>query len=52
LLKTYKKRVKEVKLVPGDKGCFEVILDGKLIYSKLAKGHFPKEGEVIEIIGK
>ena len=38
------------ELVEGDKGAFEVELDGKLIYSKFATGEFPRYGEVPRLI--
>jgi selT/selW/selH-like putative selenoprotein len=33
--------------VPGKGGCFEVNVDDRLIYSKLATGEFPDEDEVL-----
>jgi selenoprotein W-related protein len=37
-------------LVPGDGGCFEVTLDGKLLFSKLATKRFPEAGEVMKLV--
>jgi len=31
----------------GAKGAFEVLVDGKLIYSKLKEGRFPEPFEVL-----
>lgn len=37
-------------LVPSDGGCFEVSRDGRLLFSKLASGRFPEDGEVRAIL--
>lgn len=47
LLEHFKRRIASLELVPDKGGCFEVTVDDKLIYSKLATGQFPNE-EVIE----
>lgn len=39
-----------LKLIPSDGGRFEVSLDRKLIFSKLATGRFPENREVIDQI--
>jgi len=31
-------------------GVFEVVVDGKLVYSKKGLGRFPEEGEVLKLI--
>jgi selT/selW/selH-like putative selenoprotein len=36
-------------LVPSDGGCFEVTKNGQLVFSKLAAGRFPEDGEVAAI---
>jgi len=36
-------------LVPSDGGCLEVQKNGKLVFSKLACGRFPEDGEVVAI---
>ena len=33
----------EVELIPSGGGVFEVVVDGKLIYSKKTTGEFPDE---------
>ncbi|PRQ02325.1 Rdx family protein [Enhygromyxa salina] len=40
----------EVELIEGDRGAFEVALDGDLIYSKLQTGRFPRYAEVPALI--
>jgi selenoprotein W-related protein len=51
LLTTYKQSIKELKLIPSKGGCFELKLDGKLVYSKLEAGKFPDEKWVIDTVG-
>ncbi|MCI0361508.1 MAG: Rdx family protein [Planctomycetaceae bacterium] len=46
LLERFKRRIASLELVPDKGGCFEVTVDGKLIYSKLATGNFPNEEEI------
>ncbi len=36
----------EANLVPGRNGIFDVIVDGKLVFSKFDSGRFPDPGEV------
>jgi len=36
--------------VAGDSGAFEVIADGKKIFSKTVAGRFPEDGEVAKLI--
>ena len=51
LLTTYKQKIKEMKLVPGGGGCFELLLNGDLVYSKLKTGQFPDEQQMIDVVG-
>lgn len=46
ILKEFKLDVEGLTLVPGDKGQFEVTVNGDLVFSKLSKGRFPEYGEV------
>jgi predicted Rdx family selenoprotein len=39
-------------LTPGKSGQFDVITDGKLIFSKDAAGRFPFDGEVEQALAK
>jgi selenoprotein W-related protein len=52
LLSTYKQSIKELRLIPGSGGCFEVSLDGDLIYSKLKTGTFPDDKSIVDAVGK
>jgi selenoprotein W-related protein len=51
LLTTYKQEITDLKLIPGGGGCFELSLNGDLIYSKLKTGKFPDEQWVVEAVG-
>lgn len=52
LLSTLKQKITGFELEPSDGGCFEVTVDGKLVYSKLSTGEFPNEESVVgEIVG-
>jgi predicted Rdx family selenoprotein len=40
----------DVRLVPADKGRFEVTLDGELLHSKAATGRHARPGEVKALV--
>jgi len=50
LLNTFKQKIKGLTLVPAGGGCFELSIDGKLVYSKLQTGQFPDEKWVIDAV--
>ena len=50
LLSTYKQQISDLKLVPSGGGCFEIMINGDLIYSKLKTGKFPEEKWVLEAV--
>jgi selenoprotein W-related protein len=50
LLSKYKTDVKGLTLVPSGGGCFEVSLNGELIYSKLQTGEYPTTGQIVSAI--
>ena len=52
LLTTYKQKIQELRLLPGKGGCFELSLDGELVYSKLKTGQFPDEKQMLDLVGK
>jgi selenoprotein W-related protein len=52
LLETYKQKIESLELMPSGGGCFELSLDGDLVYSKLKTGEFPDEGEMVRLVGK
>ena len=47
LVELFKTKLKGVTLIPDRGGCFEVTVDGRLVFSKLKEGRFPAEDEVI-----
>lgn len=51
LLSTYKQKIKDLILVPSGGGCFEIKVNGDLIYSKLKAGKFPDEQWVLDTVG-
>ena len=50
ILGAKKQKLSELTLVPSDGGRFEVTVDGKLVYSKLATGRFPEWKEIQKVI--
>jgi selenoprotein W-related protein len=48
LLTDLKQKIKKFTLVPAGGGCFEVTVNGELIYSKLETGKFPDEQSILE----
>lgn len=50
LLSGFKQRIAEFKLIPSGGGCFEVTIDGELVYSKLKTGAFPDEDSITEMV--
>jgi selenoprotein W-related protein len=51
-LATYKQQIRELKLIPLGGGCFELSVNGDLIYSKLKTGKFPEEQWAVEAVGE
>ena len=52
LLATYKQQIRELKLIPSKGGCFELSLNGDLLYSKLKTGEFPDEEWAVKAVGQ
>lgn len=42
----------ESTLTPGGGGVFDVVVDGKTIFSKKSVGRFPEPGEVVGMLQK
>lgn len=42
----------ESTMTPGGGGVFDVVVDGKTVFSKKAIGRFPEPGEVVSILQK
>jgi selenoprotein W-related protein len=51
LLTAYKQQIRELKLIPASGGCFELTVNGDLVYSKLKTGTFPDEQAMIDVVG-
>jgi len=51
LLTAYQQKIRELKLIPAGGGCFELSINGDLIYSKLKTGKFPDEQAMLEAVG-
>jgi selenoprotein W-related protein len=51
-LQQFKQRVTALELVPAGGGCFEVELDGELVYSKLKTGSFPDDQAIVKLVRK
>jgi selenoprotein W-related protein len=39
-----------VATTPGDRGVFDVTVDGDVVFSKHAEGRFPNEAEIEELV--
>jgi selenoprotein W-related protein len=52
LLAQFKQKIKSLKLVPAGGGCFELTVNGELIYSKLQTGTFPEEQWVLKALDR
>lgn len=52
LLSRWAPVVVSADLVSGERGRFEVSLDGELVFSKAAQGRFPAQGEVASLVEK
>jgi selenoprotein W-related protein len=51
ILVEYEDRIHQLALIPGDNGVFEVIVNGKLVFSKTRLGRHAQPGELVSIIG-
>ena len=49
LLATYQHVIESLTFVTGDKGIFDVTVDGDLLYSKHASGRHADDGEVLAL---
>ena len=51
MLTKYKQKIQGLELEPSGGGCFELTVDGKLLYSKLQTGQFPDEDQIVAELG-
>ena len=49
LITNYQHIIDDLRLVMGDKGVFDVVVNGKTIYSKGDTGRHANEGEVLDL---
>ena len=45
-----KQRITDLKLVPMGGGCFELSVNGELLWSKLKAGTFPDEQKMLDAV--
>jgi selenoprotein W-related protein len=43
-------RISTLTLIPGDNGAYEITVNGKLVYSKLATGRHIDPGEALALV--
>lgn len=49
LLSNYQHVIQDLRFVTGDKGIFDVTVDGELLFSKHAAGRHADAGEVLDL---
>jgi len=52
ILKEFEPEIEQIILIPSDGGRFEIVVNDKLLYSKVERGRHPHPGEVVELIHK
>lgn len=52
LLSNYQHVIEELRLVTGDKGVFDVVVDGEMLYSKGETGRHANDGEVLKLFSE
>jgi selenoprotein W-related protein len=50
ILESFKQKIRELKLIPASGGCFELTINGELVYSKLATREFPDERAMLAAV--
>jgi selenoprotein W-related protein len=50
LIQAFESDLQSATLIPSDGGRFEVMVDGKLVYSKLETGRHADPGEVTKLV--
>ena len=50
LLTEFQHDIIDLRLIPGDRGIFDVEVDGKLVFSKFQAGRHAEPGEVVECV--
>lgn len=49
LASNYQHVIEDLRLVMGSKGVFDVVVDGKTLYSKHESGRHAEPGEILEL---
>ncbi len=49
-MEAYEPEIESVTLIPSDGGRFEVVVNGDLLFSKLALKRHVEPGEVVELV--
>lgn len=52
ILTEYKQQIERFELEPSRGGCFELTIDGQLVYSKLQTGSFPDDAAMLGEVAK
>jgi selenoprotein W-related protein len=47
-MRNYQHIIKELNIIGGSKGVFDVVVNGEMLYSKHQEGRHANEGEVLE----
>jgi selenoprotein W-related protein len=50
LTKKFEPEIETITLIPSDSGKFEILVNGKLVYSKLATGRHAEPGEILRLV--
>ncbi len=50
MLTTFKQQIHDLKLIPSKGGCFELTVNGELLYSKLESKQFPDEKWLLDTL--
>lgn len=50
LLKNFEDQIASLELIPSHGGCFEVTVNGELIFSKLATGRHTSSAEINQLL--
>ena len=52
LLTNYQHIIDELTVITGDKGVFDVTVDGETLYSKAETGRHAEPGEILKLFGE
>ena len=52
LLANYQHVIEDLRLITGDKGVFDVTVDGRMLYSKGETGRHAEDGEVLKLFSE